>query len=210
MRSKEKTTNIIFVRHGMTGFPLDRIYCDEQENPPLNEAGEMQASAAATFLADEPVAQIYASPILRTNTTANCIAKATGAPVELDSGLVERRFGIWEGLYFHEIEEQFPDEYLQWKTQPIEFAPEGGETVNHLAERVQSRIDSYIEKHEGQTIVVVSHVGPIRVAATCAIRMPIDAYRWLRIDYAALTRIDYGRRQNNLTYLNLTPYRHNP
>ncbi|TPW09929.1 MAG: hypothetical protein FD130_2366, partial [Halothiobacillaceae bacterium] len=50
MREKEKSTQIIFVRHGKTDFPLDRIYCDDREDPPLSVEGLQQAERAARLL----------------------------------------------------------------------------------------------------------------------------------------------------------------
>lgn len=70
MRDKEQTTQVIYVRHGETDFPLDRIYCDNQEDPALNRAGMEHAEQAAGFLANQDVAAIYASPCRRTSMTA--------------------------------------------------------------------------------------------------------------------------------------------
>ncbi len=50
MREKERSTRIIFARHGLTDFPLNRIYCDDREDPALNKTGQDQAQAAAVLL----------------------------------------------------------------------------------------------------------------------------------------------------------------
>lgn len=124
MREKEKTTQVIYVRHGETDFPLDRIYCDNQEDPALNRAGMEHAEQAAGFLANQDVAAIYASPCRRTSMTAEAIAKYHEHPVQYDGALVERNFGVWEGLFFHEIESQFPSLYKEWKQNQAAFKPE--------------------------------------------------------------------------------------
>ena len=202
MRDKEKTTQVIYVRHGETDFPIDRIYCDSQEDPDLNGQGRNQAEQAAQCLSKIDVAAIYASPCRRTNITAEAIANYHKCLVQQDRALVERNFGVWEGLYFHEIESQFPDQYKEWKQNQAAFKPDAGESVYDMADRVCTRIDQIISEHMGQCVVIVSHVGPIRVLVASALGMPIEGYRQISIDPASMSRVDYGRSQNNLILLN--------
>jgi broad specificity phosphatase PhoE len=203
MREKEPTTRVIFVRHGKTDFPTDRIYCDDREDPPLNEEGLTQAGFAGEVLRAQAVDAIYTSPSSRTRMTADAIARVSGAAVIEDGALRERRFGIWEGLYFDEISQRYAHEYGLWRRDPVHYTPEGGETIDELLTRVTSAVERFTEDHRGGTVLVVSHVGPIRVCLTHALKIPVLWYRQLRIDYGSLTRVDYGERQNNLVYANL-------
>lgn len=202
MREKEKTTSIIYVRHGKADFPYDRLYCDDREDPPLTEEGGRQAENAARLLARDSVDVIYASPMRRTLTTAQAVAEATDAPLRTHEGLKERPFGIWDGLYFDDIARDFPDEFQAWKRDPIEFVPEGGESIRDHMARIKGAVDEIVAAHPGELIVVVAHVGPIRMCVTDALCMPLEAYRRLTIDYGSLTRVDYGRRQHNVVYMN--------
>ena len=203
MREKEVTTRVIYVRHGKTDFPTDRIYCDDREDPILNEQGLDQARAAGRLLRLQSVDVIYSSPSSRTCMTADEIAHIVGAPVIKDSSLYERRFGVWEGLYFSEISQKYADAYQAWRQDPVHFTPEGGETIDGLLGRVISATERFIGAHQGKTILIVSHVGPIRVCLTHALKIPLQWYRQLRIDYGSLTRVDYGRSQNNLIFANM-------
>jgi len=206
MRNKEKSTNIYFLRHGQTDFPLDRIYCDEREDPQLNVNGIYQAKCAAISLKNSDISKIYSSPAKRTQMTAKELSDVTKLPVETLPAWVERRFGIWEGLYFNEIEEQFPDDYLNWKKDNVGFTPEGGETINDLRRRLSGSLKSIIEAHRGENIAIVSHVGPIRVSLCESLAMPIENYRQIRVDYAAISRVDYGETRNNLIKVNYHTY----
>lgn len=206
MREKELSTRILYVRHGETDFPLDRIYCDSIEDPPLNARGEAQAAIAAELLLMHAVDQIYSSPSQRTRMTAATIAAAKGLTVNFDPGLVERHFGIWEGLYFDEIERQYPEEYQRWKQDQAAFQPLQGESMSALVERAGAVVKRLMEAHRGQTIVVVTHVGPIRALVAKAIGLPLAAYRQLRIDPASVTCVDYGFKSNNLIFMNLHPH----
>ena len=205
MREKEKTTNVIYVRHGKTDFPLDRIYCDDKEDPPLNELGQRQAIGAADSLREQEVAAIYASPCARTLTTANTIAAAIDLPVTTNRDLMERRFGIWEGLYFDEIMQQYPEDYRRWKEDNAGFKPEQGESIHDLMARLDPALSGIRDAHPGETVIVVSHVGPIRAALASGVGLAIERYRQLNFDYASMSRINYGKRQNNLVYLNAQP-----
>lgn len=204
MREKEPATRIVFVRHGLTDFPKDRIYCDEREDPPLNDTGRRQARAAAGLLGSQPVDVIYSSPLARTQGTAEAIRQIRDAPLVLAQDLRERGFGIWDGLYFDEIQQRFPQDYTTWKQNPAAYKPEQGESVYDLQARVGRVIQSILGEHAGKHVVVVSHVGPIRVMISDAIRLPVEEYRRLTIDNGSLTCVDYGRRQNNLIYMNHT------
>jgi len=205
MREKEKSTRIILVRHGKPDFPNDRLYCDDREDPCLTEEGKKQAVGAATMLSiiESNIDRVYVSPMQRARQTAAPIIEACGVPLSIEPDLKERPFGVWDGLYFNAIERDYPEQYRAWKQDPVMFVPEGGEPINTHCDRIRGAIQRIIGRHPGETIVVVAHVGPIRMCITEALRMPLESYRRLTVDYASLTRIDYGRRQDNLVYMNL-------
>lgn len=202
MREKEPSTRILYVRHGETDFPIDRIYCDSVDDPPLNARGQAQAAAAAELLQAHHVDCIYSSPSQRTQMTAARIAADKGVAVKVAPALTERHFGIWEGLYFHEIERQYPGDYQRWKRDQAAFQPLEGESMYTLVQRVVGAIEELIESHRGQTLLVVTHVGPIRALVANAIGLPLESYRQLQIDPASITCVDYGLRSNNLIFMN--------
>lgn len=203
MRDKERSTRVIFIRHGETDFPIDRVYCDDKEEPELNEAGILQAGHAAQCLKGVQIDALYASPCLRTRMTAEVVARGRAHVCAIyDDRLRERHFGAWEGMYFSQIERDFPVDYRAWKQDQAAFKPEDGESVYEMAGRAVSAVRDIVTRHVGQTVVVVAHVGPIRVLVTEAMSMPIKSYRQLRIDPASITVVDYGLTQNNLILLN--------
>ena len=206
MRTKEKSTNVYFLRHGQTDFPLDRIYCDEREDPSLNSEGLYQAKCAAITLKNLNISKIYSSPAKRTQMTASEVSAVTNLPVETVPSWVERRFGVWEGLYFKEIEDKYPEEYLNWKKDNVGYTPEGGETINDVRERLSGSLKGIIEAHRGESILIVSHVGPIRVTLCESLNTPIENYRQFRVDYASISRVDYGLTRNNLIKINFYSY----
>lgn len=203
MREKERSTRVVFVRHGQTDFPADRIYCDDLEDPPLNGSGCLQAAQAANCLDGVKLAALYASPSLRTRMTAETLAAShIGLPVVYGDSLRERHFGIWEGRYFNEIERDFAVEYRDWKRDQAVFKPLNGESIYDLADRAVSFVRNAVERHIGETVAIVTHVGPIRVLVSEALGLPVESYRQLCIDPASITVVDYGASQNNLILMN--------
>lgn len=202
MRQKEPSTTLIYIRHGHTDFPTDRIYCDSREDPPLSDKGQEQASNLPNLLSGVTLSAIYVSPCARTLATAHPLAADSKLPVISEERLRERHFGQWEGLYFHEIEQNYPDDYQRWKRDNAGFAPDGGETVYALRDRLLLALTEILIRHRGETVAIISHVGPIRVAVAEAIELPVPFYRRLAIDNASATAIAYGKSQNNLLYLN--------
>lgn len=204
MREKEQATTVILIRHGETDYPDDRIY-REGDGPLLNEAGTAQAGRIAQFVAQRPADALYVSSSKRTIETSVPIADVIRCKPDIQSCLRERNFGVWEGLYFHEVVKTFPDEYNKWKDDHVGYRPEKGESIYDLKNRIVECVNNIVKRHLGRRIVVVTHVGPIRVLVTSALDIPLENYRQIIIQPGSATRIDYGIKKINLQYLNYTP-----
>ena len=206
MRIREKSTRIYFVRHGETDYPTDRIYCDDREDPALNASGQVQAHTAAEYFRGMEIDAVYASPAQRTMMTALEVSRVVGKDILPLEQLRERRFGIWEGLYFAEIKEKYPEQHNEWKSNLSEYTPQGGESLEDMEHRLQDVIEMIRSKHAEKVVVVVTHTGAIRSLVTTAFNIPKDQFRQIKIDYASITTIDYGESKNNLTNLNIVRY----
>ncbi|MEK6750271.1 MAG: histidine phosphatase family protein [Pseudomonadota bacterium] len=207
LRTKEPSTQIYFVRHGKTDYPSNRIYCDDQENPVLNEEGVLQAEAMAQYFAGLKVRRLMASPAARTWATAAAIARVVGLACEPAPWLTERRYGAWEGMFIDEIQRQFPDEHRAWKAAPVQYTPPQGEQLADLRARLLGGLHGLIERHRGEAIILVTHVGPIRALIAEAFGVPLEQSRQLHVDYASITKIDYGAQRNNFIFMNHVCYK---
>lgn len=184
-------TRVLLLRHGQSPLSVDRRYSG-RGNPPLTEVGQAQASAAAASVAARyPAASVVvSSPLDRARSTAGPVAAALGSGVEIDEGFAETDFGGWEGLTFREAAERDPDVHRAWLGNTA-VAPPGGESFDEVGTRVAAALRGLLARHAGATVVLVSHVTPIKAI----LRLALDAgppllYR-LHLDLACLSVVDF-------------------
>jgi ribonuclease H / adenosylcobalamin/alpha-ribazole phosphatase len=183
-------TRFLLLRHGQTELSVQRRYSG-RGNPALTELGRRQADAAANYLADKGgVAAVISSPLQRAYDTATAAAKRLGLDVTVDDDLIETDFGAWEGLTFGEAAERDPELHGKWLRDTSQSPPDGEsfDTVAHRVRRARNRI---VAEYGDATVLVVSHVTPIKTV----LRLALDAgnsilYR-LHLDLAALSIAEF-------------------
>ncbi|MEV4149585.1 bifunctional RNase H/acid phosphatase [Amycolatopsis sp. NPDC049691] len=194
--AKGTPTRLLLLRHGQTEMSALRRYSGRGDVP-LTELGRAQAAAAAKRLAamdglvvDGQAVPIVSSPLTRTKQTAQAVADALGGRVETHPGLIETDFGDWEGLTFAEAADRDPELHSSWLGDSS-VPPPGGESFDVVHRRVRKARDELIAEHGGKTLVLVSHVTPIKTL----LRMGLDAgpqllFR-LHLDLASLSIVEF-------------------
>ncbi len=194
--AKGTPTRLLLLRHGQTEMSALRRYSGRGDVP-LTELGRTQAAAAAKRLAateglvvDGEAVPIISSPLTRTKQTAQAVADALGGRVETHPGLIETDFGEWEGLTFAEAADRDPELHRSWLGDSS-VPPPGGESFDVVHRRVRKARDELLAEHGGRTLVLVSHVTPIKTL----LRMGLDAgpqllFR-LHLDLASLSIVEF-------------------
>ena len=183
-------TRLLLLRHGQTELSVERRYSG-RGNPPLTELGRRQADAAAAYLGGRGgIAAVVSSPLQRAYDTAQAAGKALGLDVVVDDDLIETDFGDWEGLTFTEAADTDPDLHRRW-LRDTTVTPPGGESFDAVHNRVRRARARIITEYGGSTVLVVSHVTPIKTL----LRMALDAgpgmlYR-LHLDLASLSIAEF-------------------
>jgi broad specificity phosphatase PhoE len=178
-------TTTLLLRHGQTEMSAERRFAGRGDIP-LTSAGLEQAAAVAARLAERGgIDVVLTSPLRRALRTAEIVADAIDAPLAADPDLVETDFGAWEGLTFGEVLARWPDEMAAWQAD-VSAAPPGGESFAAVAERVNVALDRLLTERKGQTVVVVSHVTPIKTLVCRAVLAPPAAMFRMHLDVAAL------------------------
>ena len=147
-----------FVRHGETDYNKERRIQGQKESSPLNILGREQARIAGEVLRDKNIEIIFSSDLLRTQETAEIIAKELPNKQEivLDKRLRERDLGEAEGLTYEETKERFPDIYHYAKK------PANNENYQEAEERIWEAVSEHISKHPHKNVLIVSHGGTLR------------------------------------------------
>lgn len=199
-------TRLLLLRHGQTELSVERRYSG-RGNPALTELGRRQADAAARYLGQRGgIAAVFSSPLQRAYDTAAAAAKALGLDVSVDDDLIETDFGAWEGLTFSEAAERDPDLHRRW-LRDTGTTPPGGESFDTVQDRVTGARERIVAAHQGSTVLVVSHVTPIKML----LRQALDAgpgilYR-LHLDLASLSIAEfYSDGASSVRLVNQTAY----
>jgi ribonuclease H / adenosylcobalamin/alpha-ribazole phosphatase len=182
-------TVTVLLRHGQTPMSVQQRYAGRSDVP-LTDVGVQQAAAAAKRLASAGIGVIVTSPLLRAVRTAQEVGAVTGVAVVADDGFRETDFGAWEGLTFAEVRERWPSELSAWLADP-DAAPPGGESFAGVSARVTAALRRVLADREGQRVLIVSHVTPIKTLVAAALLAPSAAMFRMHLDVAALCEIDW-------------------
>jgi alpha-ribazole phosphatase len=147
----------------------------------LTTRGYEQAKIVAERMLSVGATRLYTSDLGRCVETAGIIARRLGLEIVLDSRLRELNFGQWEGRTYDEVMIMNQELLEQWYEDPFDIAPPDGETLNQLGQRVDEWLLQTMDRlHTDETIIVVSHGGPIRWFQS----------GWLRKDKSSYWQVD--------------------
>lgn len=182
-------TTLLLVRHGATAHTAQRRFSGcTGDDPPLAQTGRAQASRLADTLAAAGIDAVVCSPMRRTRQTAEILARAVGVPTAVDEDLREIDFGAWEGRTGPEVDHGWPGGLTAWRADPA-TAPPGGESVTAVAHRVAGVRRRLADAHPGGTVLLVSHLYPVRLSVLDALRAPYESVHRMLLEPTAVTQL---------------------
>ncbi|WIY75837.1 bifunctional RNase H/acid phosphatase [Streptomyces anulatus] len=184
---------LVLLRHGETALtPEKRFSGSGGTDPELSATGRGQAERAAEhFAALGTVQEIVSSPLRRCRETAAAVAGRLGLDVRIDEGLRETDFGAWEGLTFGEVRERYADDLTAWLASPDTAPTGGGESFTEVAERVAAARDRIVARYAGRTVLLVTHVTPIKTLVRLALGAPPEALFRMELSAASISTVAY-------------------
>ncbi|MEU2247252.1 bifunctional RNase H/acid phosphatase [Streptomyces sp. NPDC019224] len=184
---------LVLLRHGETALtPQKRFSGSGGTDPELSAAGREQADrAAAAFAARGTVQEIVSSPLRRCRETAGAVAERLGLEVRIEDGLRETDFGVWEGLTFAEVRERYGADLDAWLASPDAAPTGGGESFEEVARRVAVARDRLVTRYAGRTVLVVTHVTPIKTLVRLALGAPREALFRMELSAASVSAVAY-------------------
>lgn len=187
-------TTLVLLRHGVTEHTAAKRFSGGLggDNPGLSEEGRVQVRAAARWLAEirDRIDAVVCSPVRRTRESAELVAGELGLPLEEEPGFAEMEFGAWDGLTFAEVAERDQAGLDAWLAD-LEVAPAGGESFRDVEKRVLAGLDRVLADHAGRTVVVVSHVTPIKTLVSHAVTAPLDAVFRMELEPASVSVVSF-------------------
>lgn len=193
-------TRLVVVRHGESRCNLEGRLQGQYDSP-LTPLGLRQAEACAEYLKDMAFDAAYSSDLSRAYITAKTIAaKHDGLTVTQIPEIREIYFGKWQYMKPAEIAEKYPEDYAEWKTSRWDVHPTGGECMGDVAARACPAVWDIARRHEGGTVLVVTHNGPMRMLQCDWLGIPYE-----RMNEAAHTKnvgvyiMDYDTESGKIT-----------
>ena len=185
---------LILIRHGRTALNAQGRLQGRIDEP-LDDVGHLQAKAVAERVG--PVDELIASPLRRAQQTA----EAFGMPFAIDDRWIELGYGVFDGMPTGDVPSEI---WRRWREDP-EFEPEGGESLAALDLRVRAACVDLTERARDRSVVVVSHVSPIKAAVGWALGAGIELSWRSHLSQASITRIDVRRAGPILFTFNEAP-----
>ncbi|MGW1598081.1 bifunctional RNase H/acid phosphatase [Streptomyces sp. NPDC002343] len=184
---------LVLLRHGETPLtPQKRFSGSGGTDPSLSAAGREQAHRVAEALARRGTIQdVVASPLARTRETAAIVAARLNLDVTVEDGLRETDFGAWEGLTFGEVRERYPDDLNAWLADPQARPTGGGESFAETAVRLAATRDKLVAAYPGRTVLLVTHVTPIKTLIRLALGAPPESLFRMELSAASLSAVAY-------------------
>lgn len=183
-------TRLYLVRHGQVADGHTHRYHGNNDIA-LSSEGEQQLDRLARQLQSVPLAAVYTSNLKRSRDGAARLCEGRGLEPQPLPEFREIHFGIWEGLTFGEIAEQYPEELASRLQDLANFRIPGGESLLDVRERTIPRLRELVAAHPGQSLALVAHAGVNRIILCEALSLPLEHLFRLDQNYGCLNIIDY-------------------
>jgi probable phosphoglycerate mutase len=187
-------TTLVLVRHGATSLTAEKRFSGglASSNPGLTDEGRAQVREVAEWLAPigEAVDVVVTSPVRRARESAEILADRLEVAVVDEPGLAEMEFGTWDGMTFADVREERPAEIEAWLGS-LDVAPGGGESFREVEKRVLDSLSRMLEAYAGKTVVVVSHVTPIKTLVAHAVDAPLTALFRMELSTASVSVVTF-------------------
>ena len=208
--SEPDDATLILIRHGETVWNLKNRW-QGQKDSRLTDLGREQAHKVAARLAATKVSAIYSSDLGRAKEVADIVAAPHNLPVIEREDLRERSYGVLEGKTSKEATASEGPWFLMWQANHLRQAPPAGENEQMVGDRVMEALSEIAESHPGQTVVISTHGGPIKIAFFRILSIPLSLWRLAWVSNGSITIIRGNRDVmrlvcfNDVCHLETTP-----
>jgi len=194
-------TTFLLIRHGETDA-VGKILAGRKTGVRLNPSGKEQVERLAQTLSRLRIDALYTSPLERAIETAEAIGRRALLMPAILADLNEVQFGDWEGLAFQELAAK--EEWRRFNSDRRNFAPPGGESMREVQRRMAAQLETLRLRHDGQTVVAVSHCDPLRALIAHWLGLPIECMLRFEVNPGSVTVARAGSSSAQIVCLNRT------
>ena len=194
-------SRLLLVRHGETELNSTERYWGRTDVK-LSLGGMGQAERLRDRLATEPIDAVYSSDLKRALVTAEVISSEHKVDIVTCPELREMNYGDCEGLTFQEISSLYSELAELITNFSLELRFPGGEGFEGFIERTTKFLDRLNKHTAEQTILIVSHSGPLKVLVCRLLGIDLGHWRQIRLDNASLSIVETYPRGAVLSLLN--------
>lgn len=180
-------TLFLFLRHGQAKNNVERILAGRTKGFPLTELGINQAEKIGDFLKPLNISKIYCSPIERAEHTARIVANKINLSCNVDERLTEIDMGTFTGMHYDEMFEKHGNVFLKFYQGHPVVENNGIETFSTVKKRILDMVDHCSKKHNEETILLVTHMDPIKSIISTILQPRPEALYEMIIRNASLT-----------------------
>lgn len=193
---------VIFLRHGQAKNNVERILAGRTKGFPLTDLGIQQAEQIGTFLKSFNVSKIYCSPIERAEHTARIVADKVGLGCTVDERLTEIEMGSFSGMRYDTMFEKHGNVFLKfYQGNPI-VEENGIETFASVKNRVLDMVSHCSKKHDNETILLVTHMDPIKSMISTILQPKPELLYEMVIQNASLTILKNEKSSFSMVAIN--------
>jgi alpha-ribazole phosphatase len=188
----DSITRLYLIRHGQVANFSTGVL-NGHNDVDLSDLGIREMEAVAARLKDEDLAAVYCSDLTRSTRGGELVAREHGLVSIRSSSLREINFGLWAGLTYAEIQEQYPGTLEERTRRFIDYRVPGGESIRDLTGRVIPTVREILAAHLGNHIALVTHGGVNRLILADAMNLDLHNFYSIEQDYGCLNIIDYNQ-----------------
>ncbi|MBE6996771.1 MAG: GNAT family N-acetyltransferase [Ruminococcaceae bacterium] len=138
----------------------------------VSAKGQRQIAALAERFRDERIDAVYSSDLARTRATAGAILRYHPLQLHTDARLRELYLGPWEDQPFGDLQYRDPEQLHNFNDDPAAWRVPGAESFAALTQRMRAAVTDIAARHDGQTVVCVSHGMAIRALTADILAVP--------------------------------------
>jgi len=190
---------LYIIRHGETEWNSQHR-AQSYTDIPLSDVGRQQAQCTAERLKDVNFDIAYSSDLSRAKETAEIILGKRNIQVNTLRSLREYDKGVFEGLHRDEYSLKYPDQYQASLIKDLDFAPESGESVRQVHDRISEFGTFLTYEHPNEDILIAGHGGSLRALVVHLLSLSLETTWKLATSNCSLTII-YTYPNNNVLHL---------